>query len=436
MSTGRFVDLIQKKRQGQTLTEDEIKKMIEDYVEGAIPDYQMSAMLMAIFFQGMNREEATAMTLAMRDSGQVVDLSAIQGIKVDKHSTGGVGDKTTLILGPMVAACGVPVAKMSGRGLGFTGGTLDKLESIPGFQVGLSQEEFFAAVEKNGISVIGQTGDLAPADKLLYALRDVTATVESIPLIAASIMSKKLAAGSDKIVLDVTTGSGAFIKDLDQSKELARRMVDIGKGAGKETVALLTSMEEPLGRAVGNNLEVKEAIKTLQGQGPEDLEEVCLALAGMMLSLGKGISYEEGKKEAKEALDSGRAWQKFRAMVESQGGNLSYLDDPDLFPEAEVICQVQARERGYIFSMDTEKIGLASGILGAGRETKEDAVDFSAGILVEKKIGDWVEAGDCLATLCTGDLERAQKAEEVYLNAVKISGEKPEPVKLIVDIIA
>ena len=320
MQTGRFVDMIHKKKEGKPLESQEIRDMVSRYAAGKIPDYQMSAMLMAICFQGMNDEELTALTLAMRDSGETADLSGIPGIKVDKHSTGGVGDKTTLIVGPLVAACGVPVAKMSGRGLGFTGGTLDKLESIPGFRIDLTEEEFFRAVRASGISVIGQTGNLAPADKKLYALRDVTGTVESIPLIASSIMSKKLAAGSDKILLDVTTGSGAFIKDLEQSRELARRMTAIGRGAGRETVAMLTSMEEPLGFAVGNNLEVKEAIKTLRGEGPEDLREICLALAGMMLSLGKeGLSYKEGRSLAEETLDSGAAYGKFLDMVEGQG---------------------------------------------------------------------------------------------------------------------
>ena len=401
MGKERFVDMIHKKRLGQPLTGSESRQMSADYVAGEIPDYQMSAMLMAICFQGMNDEELTTLTLAMRDSGDVVDLSPIEGIKVDKHSTGGVGDKTTLIVGPVVAACGVPVAKMSGRGLGFTGGTLDKLESIPGFRVGLTGEEFFRAVKDNGISVIGQTGNLAPADKLLYALRDVTSTVDSIPLIAASIMSKKLAAGSDKIVLDVTTGSGAFIKDIEGSQELARRMVAIGKGAGKETVAVLTGMEEPLGEAVGNNLEVIEAVKVLQGGGPEDVKEVCLALAGMMLSLGYGdgqsLSYEEGRQMAEKALVSGQAYEKFKAMVQTQGGDVSFIENPDKFAKAAFSDTLTAWEDGYITSMNTEGIGVAAGLLGAGRETKESEIDFSAGIQMKKKIGDAVKKGDVLA---------------------------------------
>lgn len=439
MGKERFVDMIHKKRLGQPLTGSEIQQMIADYVAGEIPDYQMSAMLMAICFQGMNDEELTTLTLAMRDSGDVVDLSSIEGIKVDKHSTGGVGDKTTLIVGPVVAACGVPVAKMSGRGLGFTGGTLDKLESIPGFRVGLTGEEFFRAVKDNGISVIGQTGNLAPADKLLYALRDVTSTVDSIPLIAASIMSKKLAAGSDKIVLDVTTGSGAFIKDIEGSQELARRMVAIGKGAGKETVAVLTGMEEPLGEAVGNNLEVIEAVKVLQGGGPEDVKEVCLALAGMMLSLGYGdgqsLSYEEGRQMAEKALVSGQAYEKFKAMVQTQGGDLNFIENPDKFAKAAFSDTLTAWEDGYITSMNTEGIGVAAGLLGAGRETKESEIDFSAGIQMKKKIGDAVKKGDVLAVCHAGTEEKLQQGLIYLRDCILFSSKKPEPLKLVVDIV-
>ncbi|MCI8791535.1 MAG: pyrimidine-nucleoside phosphorylase [Eubacterium sp.] len=436
MQTGRFVDLIHKKKEGKPLEPQEIRDMVSRYAEGKIPDYQMSAMLMAICFQGMDDEELTALTLAMRDSGETADLSGIPGIKVDKHSTGGVGDKTTLIVGPLVAACGVPVAKMSGRGLGFTGGTLDKLESIPGFCIDLTEEEFFRAVRASGISVIGQTGNLAPADKKLYALRDVTGTVESIPLIASSIMSKKLAAGSDKILLDVTTGSGAFIKDLEQSRELARRMTAIGRGAGRETVAMLTSMEEPLGFAVGNNLEVKEAIKTLRGEGPEDLREICLALAGMMLSLGKeGLSYKEGRSLAEETLDSGAAYGKFLDMVEGQGGDLSYIENMDKFQRAACERELTAGEEGYISSMDTEGIGITAGILGAGRETKESVIDHSAGIVMKKKIGDWVRRGDAIAVLYSSSEEKLDRAERCMQRCYTISDRRPEPLKLVVDII-
>lgn len=435
MSTGRFVDVIHKKREGFSLEKDEISKMIQDYVAGEIPDYQMAAMLMAICFQGMNDEELTAMTLAMRDSGETADLTGVAGIKVDKHSTGGVGDKTTLVIGPIVAACGVPVAKMSGRGLGFTGGTLDKLESIPGFRIDLDAEEFFQNVNEIGISVIGQTGNLAPADKLLYALRDVTSTVDSIPLIAASIMSKKLAAGSDRILLDVTVGSGAFIKDLDGAGELAARMTAIGRGAGKETVAMITCMDEPLGYAVGNNIEVKEVIETLQGGGPADLREVCLGLAGMMLSLGLDISYEEGREKAADALDSKAAYAKFCEMVRRQGGDVSYIENPEQFAKAPVICEVPAERDGYLVSMDTEKIGIAAGLLGAGRATKESTIDYSAGIYMKKKIGDRVTKGDVIAVLCTGERAKLAGAQRLMKECCVIGTQKPEPLKLIVDIV-
>lgn len=439
MGTGRFVDLIHKKREGEALTSSEIQQMIGQYVAGEIPDYQMAAMLMAICFQGMNDEELTAMTMAMRDSGDIVDLSQISGVKVDKHSTGGVGDKTTLIVGPIVAACGVPVAKMSGRGLGFTGGTLDKLESIPGFCVGLGEDKFFSAVKQNGISVIGQTGNLAPADKLLYALRDVTSTVDSIPLIAASIMSKKLAAGADKIVLDVTTGSGAFIKEYEGSVELAKRMVAIGRGAGKETIAMITSMDEPLGQAVGNNLEVIEAVRTLKGYGPEDLREVCLALAGMMIMLGstdgETISFEQGKKMASQALDSGRAYEKFKAMVRTQGGDVSYIENTDKFRKAKYSTEVCAGADGYITCMNTEGVGVAAGLLGAGREKKDSMIDYSAGIMMKKKLGTPVKKGDVVA-ICYGEQEEKTQNAAAYLqDCITLGAQKPEPLKLVVDII-
>ncbi|MCH5264480.1 MAG: thymidine phosphorylase [Lachnospiraceae bacterium] len=431
----RFADIIVKKKEGLALEEEEIRAMIQDYATGKIPDYQMSAMLMAICFQGMTDRELTAMTMAMRDSGDVVDLSRIPGIKVDKHSTGGVGDKATLIVGPMVAACGVPVAKMSGRGLGFTGGTRDKLESIPGFRMELSGGEFFQAIQKNGISIIGQTGNLVPADKLLYALRDVTGTVDSIPLIAASVMSKKLAAGSDKILLDVTTGSGAFIKELSGSRELARRMVAIGNGAGRETAAMITSMEEPLGLAVGNCLEVKEAIETLQGGGPEDVKVVCTALAGMMLSLGKDISYEEGKEQAQKALESGAAYDRFHAMVETQGGDTACIENPERLAIAEISGELRAEEDGYITTMDAEKIGMAAGLLGAGRETKDSEIDAGAGILMKKKLGEPVRAGESIAVLYTSEPERLDGALSHMKTCYTVGRRKPEPLKLVVDII-
>ena len=436
MGKERFVDLIQKKKNGETLTKEEIDFMITDYVAGKIPDYQMSAMLMAIYFNGMENEELAAFTLAMRDSGDLVDLSPIEGIKVDKHSTGGVGDKTTLIVGPIVAACGVPVAKMSGRGLGFTGGTLDKLESISGFRIDLSAEEFFETVKKTGISVIGQTGNLAPADKLLYALRDVTATVDSIPLIAASVMSKKLAAGSDKIVLDVTTGSGAFMKNTRDAKKLAKHMVAIGNHAGKETVAILTGMEEPLGFAIGNNMEVKEAIEVLKGGGPEDVKEVSVALAGMMLSLGlENVSLSQGKRMAKKALSSGQAFEKFKEMVQAQGGDIRYVEHPEFFERDAFEGEVLAAEDGFLSGMDTEKIGVAAGLLGAGRETKDSVIDMSTGIYLKKKIGDTVKKGEPIAICYAGTKEKLNRGMAMFESSIRYSKEAPRIPKLIVDII-
>lgn len=436
MGKERFVDLIQKKKNGETLTKEEIDFMITDYVAAKIPDYQMSAMLMAIYFNGMENEELAAFTLAMRDSGDLVDLSPIEGIKVDKHSTGGVGDKTTLIVGPIVAACGVPVAKMSGRGLGFTGGTLDKLESISGFRIDLSAEEFFETVKKTGISVIGQTGNLAPADKLLYALRDVTATVDSIPLIAASVMSKKLAAGSDKIVLDVTTGSGAFMKNTRDAKKLAKHMVAIGNHAGKETVAILTGMEEPLGFAIGNNMEVKEAIEVLKGGGPEDVKEVSVALAGMMLSLGlENVSLSQGKRMAKKALSSGQAFEKFKEMVQAQGGDIRYVEHPEFFERDAFEGEVLAAEDGFLSGMDTEKIGVAAGLLGAGRETKDSVIDMSAGIYLKKKIGDTVKKGEPIAICYAGTKEKLNRGMAMFESSIRYSKEAPRIPKLIVDII-
>ncbi len=431
----RFVDVIHKKKIGEELSDVEIQSMIQGYCDGSIPDYQMSAMLMAICFQGLSDRELTTLTLAMRDSGEINDLSQISGTKVDKHSTGGVGDKTTLIIGPVAAACGIPIAKMSGRGLGFTGGTIDKLESIPGFRTDLSNDEFFHAVQTAGICVNGQTADLAPADKLIYALRDVTATVESIPLIAASIMSKKLAAGSDCIVLDVTTGNGAFIKDYDQSLELAQKMVAIGSGAHKTTIAQLTSMDEPLGFAIGNNLEVKEAIDALHGNGPEDLMQVCYALAAHMISLGKNISYEEAEREARDAIESGRAWDVFLKMVQQQGGDISYMEHPDTLPQAPVITEFKSPKDGYITFMDTEGFGNAAGILGAGRSKKDDAVDATAGIVLRHKVNDLVREGDVLAILYTANKHLANAAIKKLQTCYGFSSEPCEPVRLIGDVI-
>lgn len=431
----RFVDMIDTKKLGGELCETEIQEMIRGYCDGSIPDYQMSAMLMAICFTGLTDRELTAMTLAMRDSGSVNDLSPISGIKVDKHSTGGVGDKTTLIIGPIAAACKIPVAKMSGRGLGFTGGTIDKLESIPGFRTDLSTAEFFQAVQSAGICVNGQTDDLAPADKRIYALRDVTGTVASIPLIAASIMSKKLAAGSDKILLDVTTGNGAFIKDYRQSLELAEKMVAIGTGAGKETVAQLTSMDEPLGFAIGNNLEVKEAIAALHGEGPDDLMTVCYTLAAHMISLGREIPFEQAECEARTALESGAAWEIFLAMVKQQGGDISYMENPDKLPCSPVRVDYCAEKDGYIACMDTEGFGVTAGILGAGRSKKEDTIDETAGIILHHKTGVRVHRGELLATLHTSNKSLADAAMRKLSGCYTISDEPPAPVSLIQDVV-
>lgn len=462
MAGERFVDQIIKKRDGGELTDEELRGMIDRYMAGDIPDYQMSSMLMAIYYAGMSDREITTLTLAMRDSGEQVDLSSVPGIKVDKHSTGGVGDKTTLIIGPIVAACGIPVAKMSGRGLGFTGGTVDKWESIPGYQTEMSMGTFFDLVRKHGISLVGQSGDLAPADKALYAMRDVTGTVESIPLIASSIMSKKLAAGADKIVLDVTVGNGAFMQDIDRARELAKRMVAIGTGAGRETVAMLTDMNEPLGHAIGNNLEVKEAIEMLHGHGPEDLQEICYALAGMMISLASGetagadtevdprlqdkLSYEQGIAIAKEKIADGSAWEKFKEVVSAQGGDISYIEDPSKFPVAPCSCELKAESDGYIGWIDTMGFGLAAGRLGAGRATKEDIIDPTAGIILHKKIGDEVHAGDVIATLYGGSPGQPGKpwyVIEANIQAVAddlkkcihVDKEKPDEQPKIYDII-
>lgn len=427
----RMYDLIAKKRNGGALTKEEIEYMISSYVAGEIPDYQMSAFLMAVYFQGMTEEETLAMTMAVAHSGDMVDLSAIEGIKVDKHSTGGVGDKTTMIIAPIVAACGVKVAKMSGRGLGHTGGTIDKLESIPGFETSLSREEFFATVNKAGVSVIGQSGNMTPADKKLYALRDVTATIDSIPLIAVSIMGKKLAAGSDCILLDVKTGSGAFMKTVDDSIALAEEMVKIGNNAGKNTVALITDMDIPLGNYIGNSLEVIEAVKTLKGEGPADLTEVCLNLAGNMLFLaGKG-TLEECKEMARARIWDGSALEAFGKMVEAQHGDASYIFDTEKFEKASFSYEVKAPRDGYITHMDTEGCGVASAMLGAGRETKESVIDYAAGIILHAKVGDQVKKGDSLATLFANKESLFEAAAKRYTDSVTISDTKAKEEPLI-----
>lgn len=427
----RMYDIIAKKRDGGELTQEEIHFFIRGYVAGEIPDYQASALLMAIYFNGMTAKETATLTMSMANSGETVDLSSIDGVKVDKHSTGGVGDKTTLIISPIVASLGVRVAKMSGRGLGHTGGTVDKMESIPGMQTSIDREKFFDIVRKVGVSVIGQSGNLVPADKKLYALRDVTATVESVPLIASSIMSKKIAAGSDCILLDVKTGSGAFMKTVDDSIRLAEAMVSIGEHVGRKTIALITDMDRPLGNAVGNALEICEVCDTLKGHGPEDLTAICIELAANMLYLaGKG-SIEDCKTMAKKQIDNGEAFAKLKEMVAAQGGDTAVLDDNAKFEQAKVRHEVRAQADGYIYAMNTEQCGIASVELGAGREKKEDPIDFSAGILLRKKVGDRVQVGEPIAVFYTSDDARCAEAERLFQRAVTIRGEAPAAVPLV-----
>lgn len=430
------VDIITKKRNGELLTEDEINHLVMGYTNGDIPDYQMSAFLMAVYFNGLDKKEIIPLTKIMRDSGDVVDLSAIDGIKVDKHSTGGVGDKTTLIVGPVAAACGVPIAKMSGRGLGFTGGTIDKLEAIPGYRTSISEQEFMDQVNNKGIAVIGQTGHIAPADKKIYALRDVTATVENLGLITSSIMSKKLAAGSDAILLDVKCGSGAFMKTQEEAEKLAELMVEIGNADGKETMAVITDMEQPLGNAIGNALEVQEAIDVLKNCGPEDITDLSITLAGIMVYLGKKAeSIEEGMQKAQKALEDGSALGKLRDMVEGQGGNLGIIEDYSLMPQSALCMELKAWQDGYIEEMDAMKIGLASQHTGAGRERKEDDIDMAAGIVLCKKRGDIVITGEVIAKIYGNDVKKTEKALEELGNAVKIGKEKPQETSLIKKII-
>ena len=427
----RMYDIIEKKRNGNILDKAEIEQMIAEYTNGGILDYQMAAMLMSIYFQGMNDEEMGNLTQAMAHSGDIVDLSKIPGIKVDKHSTGGVGDKTTLIAAPIAAACGVKVAKMSGRGLGHTGGTVDKLEAIPGFQTSLSRDEFFEIVEQVGISVIGQSGNLAPADKKLYALRDVTATVESIPLIASSIMSKKLAAGSDCILLDVKTGSGAFMKTREDAVVLAEKMVAIGELAGKKTIALVTDMNIPLGANIGNALEIMEAVATLRGEGPADLTEVSLELAANMIHLGGLGNMAESRQLARQAVTNGKAFEKLVAMVAAQGGDTSVLYNPDNFAKAKVSTTLMAKDDGYIIHMDAQECGTASCMLGAGRETKDSQIDFAAGIILKKKTGDKISKGDVIAHLYSAHEELLKGAKEKLAKAITVASEKPVKEPLI-----
>ncbi len=431
-----FLDIIIKKRNGEKLAQEEISFTIENYTKGDIPDYQMSAFLMAVFFNGMDREETFTFTHAMAHSGEILDLSSIPGIKIDKHSTGGIGDVTTLILAPLVASCGVPVAKMSGRGLGRTGGTIDKLESIPGFRTEVGVKEFIEQVKEIGIAVVGQSGELAPADKKIYALRDVTGTVESIPLIASSIMSKKIALGSDGIVLEVTTGNGAFMEDMESARKLAEIMVDIGKDAGKKMTAVLTSMDEPLGIAVGNSLEVREAIDSLKGNIPDDVKELVLTLGSHMLYLAEKVkSPEEGIPLLEENLKNRKGLAKLREMIEYQGGDPSIIDYPEELPAASIVKAFEAKEEGYVSELIARYVGDAAHRLGAGRERKEDKIDLSVGIILEKKVGDKVKKGDVLAWIHANDEEKLKTAEELLSKAYRIEEREVEKPRLILGIV-
>ena len=431
----RIVDIIEKKRDGGELSREEIDFLIRGIVDGSVPDYQTSAWLMAVYFRGMSDRELADLTLAMAHSGEMIDLSPLGGGTVDKHSTGGVGDKTTLIVAPIVAALGGKVAKMSGRGLGFTGGTVDKLESIPGFRTELSRDEFLSSAAAHGLCVVGQSGNLAPADKKLYALRDVTATVGCVPLIASSIMSKKLAAGASSIVLDVKVGSGAFMKDLAGARLLAEKMLAIGKAAGRHMTAVLTDMDVPLGCAVGNALEVVEAVRVLEGAGAPDLTEVSLTLASEMLSLVTGETAETARERCLAAIRDGSAKRKLCEMVAAQGGDASYIEKPEAFRRAAAVYEVRAPRDGWISAMNAAAVGQVSGVLGAGREKKEDAVNHAAGILLYKKTGDFVHRGDVLVELHTDDSDKLAQAEALFLSALTFSEEKPERNPLIYDIL-
>ncbi|MFZ5647769.1 MAG: pyrimidine-nucleoside phosphorylase [Bacillota bacterium] len=423
----RMYDIILKKRQGYPLESSEIEYFVKGCVSGSIPDYQVTALLMAVFFKGLDQRETTDLTLSMYRSGDTIDLTELPGIKVDKHSTGGVGDKTTLVLAPLVASAGVTVAKMSGRGLGHTGGTIDKLESIPGFRVEMDHRDFIAQVRKTGLAVVAQTGNLVPADKKLYSLRDVTATVDNISLIASSVMSKKLASGADAIVLDVKVGKGAFMKNESEAVELARLMVEIGRNLGRKTVALITSMDHPLGRAVGNSLEVKESIETLRNSGPEDLKNICLALGAEMVVLaGKAATTEEARKILEQNLQNGSALSKFRQMIEAQGGDPSVTENTGLLPEAGKNSAVAAERDGYITGVDAMEIGLSAMTLGAGRETKDSPIDPSAGLLLHRKVGDRVKKGDPLATLYYNWEDRLERALDLAEKAFTVGDGPPD----------
>lgn len=436
-------DLIMKKRDGMKLSVEEINYLVNHYTQGDLPDYQMSAFLMAVYFQGMDYEETKNLTMAMADSGQRLDLSAIKGMKIDKHSTGGVGDKTSLIIGPILASLGVPVAKMSGRGLGHTGGTIDKLEGIPGFQTSISKEQFISQVNEIGLAIAGQTANLAPADKKIYALRDVTATVDNISLIAASIMSKKLAAGADGIVLDVKCGTGAFMKNMEDARKLAKTMVAIGTKSGKKTVAVITDMNEPLGNYVGNILEVKEAVACLKGKGEARLVEVSKALACQMLMMsGMADEEQEAVLLVNDAIKSGRALQKFKDFVRAQGGDNKYIDDVSLFPEASVKEVIYGKdlldfhqEKGYLMSCNTQEVGMASLLLGGGRETKESEIDLTVGLKLKKHLGDFIQREDEVAILYGNHKDKVELAKQRFISAYQVSKEKVTPLPVIYEII-
>jgi pyrimidine-nucleoside phosphorylase len=429
-----MVDLIAKKRDGKELTTEEINFFIDGYTKGDIPDYQVSAMNMAIYFQDMSDRERADLTMAIVNSGETIDLSAIEGIKVDKHSTGGVGDTTTLVLAPLVAALDIPVAKMSGRGLGHTGGTIDKLESIEGFHVEISKDEFVNLVNQHKIAVIGQTGNLTPADKKLYALRDVTATVNSIPLIASSIMSKKIAAGSDAIVLDVKTGAGAFMKTVEDAKELAHAMVSIGNNVGRKTMAVISDMSQPLGAAIGNSLEVQEAIDALRGEGPKDLEELCLALGRQMVYLAqKADSLEDAEEKLREVIRNGKALEKFKEFIQNQGGDSSVVDHPDRLPKAQYLIELPAQQDGVVAELVADEIGTAAMLLGAGRATKESEIDLAVGLMLNKKVGDTVKKGDSLVTI-HANRENVDDVKQKLYESIRIADHADAPV-LIYDIV-
>ena len=430
----RMYDCIMKKKEGQVLSKEEIQWMICNYTNGEIPDYQMSAMLMAICFQGLNEEETLQLTMAMRDSGDILDLSPITGVKVDKHSTGGVGDKTSLVLTPIIAALGVPVAKMSGRGLGHTGGTIDKLECFPGFQTSISEDNFISNVNRIKVAIAGQTANLASADKKLYALRDTTATVNQISLIASSIMSKKLASGADAIVLDVKTGSGAFMKTMQDSKTLAKEMVRIGNGAGKNTAAIITNMDQPLGYAVGNSLEVIEAIEALQGKGPKDLMEVVYALGSQMLIFAKkAANRKEAVQMMHQVITDGSGLKKMAEFVEAQGGDKEYVYHPDQFPKAKYVWQIKAQENGYVEHIQCESIGHACMVLGGGRATKDSVIDLSVGIQLHKKVSDPVTQEDCIAVIYGNDERKMEQAKQEVQMAYHICTNEVEKVQMIYD---